>query len=67
MSKYPAFIRTLVSVIIYFLKIYLIFINANLLTFGIVFVFENFLVMVLSIYFFTQKSSSLIRWSFEKK
>ena len=43
MSKYPAFIRTLVSVIISFLKIYLIFINANLLTFGIVFVFENFL------------------------
>ena len=42
MSKYPAFIRTLVSVIISFLKIYLIFINANLLTFGIVFVFENF-------------------------
>ncbi len=67
MSKYPAFIRTLVSVIISFLKIYLIFIKANLLTFGIVFVFENFLVMVLLIYFFTQKSSSLLRWSFEKK
>ena len=67
MSKYPALIRTFVSAIICSIKMYLIFIKANLLTFGFVLVFENFLVMVLLIYFFTKKSSSLLSWSFDKK
>ena len=42
MSKYPALIRTFVSAIICSIKMYLIFIKANLLTFGFVLVFENF-------------------------